>query len=186
MGVVDGISSIWKFCQISSCEILGTQKNIFSRSTRKRELQQCPREDVKVRLSSLTVKPSQIQQNLAIPVQIAFDRFYRQNYCPRATWCNCANFYLKWLRVTPKLTTSNWKNQNRWISSILVSWYWYWYIYIYWRRSSHLSWFFLQVDQPPFGSLGSFSEPMARSLLPCSKIMYGCIITRHYQIQWSC
>jgi hypothetical protein len=32
MGVVDGISSIWKFCQISSCEILGSQKNyIFSR-----------------------------------------------------------------------------------------------------------------------------------------------------------
>ena len=29
MGVVDGISSIWTFCQISSCEILGSQKTTF-------------------------------------------------------------------------------------------------------------------------------------------------------------
>ena len=95
----------------------------FLKSTQKLKLQQCPSEDLKVLLlglSSLTVKPSQIPQNLAIPVQIPSDRFYRQIYSPRATWCDCTNFYLKWLRATPKLATSIWT--NRWISSILASW----------------------------------------------------------------
>ena len=81
----------------------------FSKSTQHLKLQQCPPEDLKVLLlglSSLTVKPSQIPQNLAIPVQIPSDRFYRQIYSPRTTWCDCANFYLKWLRATPKLATS--------------------------------------------------------------------------------
>ena len=106
----------------------------FLKSTQNLKLQQCPSEDLKVLLlglSSLTVKPSQIRQNLAIAVQIPSDRFYRQIYSPRATWCDCANFYLKWLRATPKLATSIWTNrlnifylfeQIVWISSILASW----------------------------------------------------------------
>ena len=117
MGLVDGISSIWKLCQISSCEILGSQKSyffrcflpFFSKPTQNLKLQQCPPEDLKVLLlglSSLTVKPLQIPQNLGIPVQIPFDRFYRQIYSPRATWSVCSNFYLKWLRATPESATS--------------------------------------------------------------------------------
>ena len=52
----------------------------FFKSTQNPKLQQCPPEDLKVLLlvlSSLTVTPSQIPQNLAIPVQITFDRFCR-------------------------------------------------------------------------------------------------------------
>ena len=52
----------------------------FFKSTQNLKLQQCPPEDLKVLLlvlSSLTVTPSQIPQNLAIPVQITFDRFCR-------------------------------------------------------------------------------------------------------------
>ena len=95
----------------------------FSKPTQNLKLQQCPPEDLKVLLlglSSLTVKPLQIPQNLGIPVQIPFDRFYRQIYSPRATGSVCSNFYLKWLRATPESATSIWK--NRWISSILVVW----------------------------------------------------------------
>ena len=117
----------------------------FLKSTQNLKLQQCPSQDLKV--SSLTVKPSQIPQNLAIPVQIPSDRFYRQIYSPRATWCDCANFYLKWLRATPKLATSIWR--NRWISSILASWNIYFLSGIFPNRSQHHRFLALSQLQSP-------------------------------------
>lgn len=51
---------------------------------------------------------------------------------------------------------------------------------VYWRRSSHLSWFFLQVDQPPFGSLGSFSEPHSHGTLTAALFQNHARL-HHYQ-----
>ena len=69
-------------------------------------------------LSSLTVTPSQIRRNFAIPVQIPLDRFHWQIYSPRAASCDCGIVYLKWIWATPKFASSIW--QNRWKCFILV------------------------------------------------------------------
>ena len=139
----------------------------FLKSTQNLKLQQCPSEDLKVLLlglSSLTVKPSQIQQNLAIAVQIPSDRFYRQIYSPRATWCDCANFYLKWLRATPKLATSIWTNRlNIFYLSVLK------YILPFWHFSQ-------QVLTSSF--LGSITAAIT-NLQRLLGIIFSCQTSRH-------
>jgi hypothetical protein len=118
---------------ISSCEILGSQRKLLFSRFLAVFLQIHPKPKVATMSSQ---RPSQgpltwiVQfdcKTLAnttkiwqFQVQIPFDRFCRQIYSPRATCCDCTNFYFKWLRATPKFATSIWTNRR--ISSILVSW----------------------------------------------------------------
>ena len=104
---------------ISSCEILGSQRKLLFSRFLAVFLQIHPKPKVAT-LSSQ--RPSQgpltwiVQfdcKTLAnttkiwqFQVQIPFDRFCRQIYSPRATCCDCTNFYFKWLRATPKFATS--------------------------------------------------------------------------------